>query len=107
MVSTELPDPVTEVGANFAVTPVGNPLIPNCTFPVKPARAVMVTVVVALLPLFTPRVEGESEIEKSPGGGFTTIVAVALGEIPGLVPCTVMGYMPGGGVNADVGTVSD
>ena len=38
------PEPVTEVGLKVAVAPVGNPLAPKVTAPLKPFNAPIVTV---------------------------------------------------------------
>ena len=40
-VSVELPEPETDVGLKLAVAPVGNPLTPRLTVPVKPFSALI------------------------------------------------------------------
>ena len=40
---TEVPEPVTDVGVNVALAPVGNPLTLKPTLPLNPPLAVMVT----------------------------------------------------------------
>ena len=40
----EVPDPVTDVGLNVAVAPVGNPLALSATLPLNPLKAVTVPV---------------------------------------------------------------
>ena len=44
MVRVEVPDVVTDAGANVAVAPVGRPEAARLTAPVKPLRAPIVTV---------------------------------------------------------------
>jgi hypothetical protein len=65
MVSIELPEVVTEVGAKVAVAPVGRPAAPRVTEPVKPLSAPTFTVKVAALPGFTDAVAGVAVSEKS------------------------------------------
>ena len=49
-VSVEVPEPVTEVGLNVPVAPVGNPLTVNATELLNPPVAVTVGVYVVLPP---------------------------------------------------------
>ena len=42
--TVEVPDPVTDVGLNVAVAPVGNPLALSATLPLNPLKAVTVPV---------------------------------------------------------------
>jgi len=49
-VSVELPEPVTDVGLNVAVAPVGNPLAVKLTLPAKPFKLPTFTVYVVLPP---------------------------------------------------------
>ncbi len=44
IVSVEEPEPLTEAGLKPAVLPIGKPLRPNDTFPVKPLTGLIVTV---------------------------------------------------------------
>ena len=58
IVSVLVPDPVTVVGLNAPVTPVGSPVTPKLTTPLNPLLGVTVTVYVVLLPSATVRVPG-------------------------------------------------
>ena len=44
IVNVDVPPPVTELGLKLAVEPDGNPRTENVTVPLKPLRAVTVTV---------------------------------------------------------------
>ena len=90
MESDELPDPFTEAGVSFVVTPVGIPVTVNCTVLANPLRLVTVMVAAPLLPRLI-WIDPGAEMEKSPVGGFTTSVTEALWVgPPALVPVTVM-----------------
>jgi len=65
--NVELPEPVTLVGENEPVAPLGNPLLLNATFPVNPLMADTVTVKLVERPCRTDLELGETEIEKSAG----------------------------------------
>jgi hypothetical protein len=65
IVIVEVPEPVTDGGLKDAEVPVGNPLAPRVTVPLKLFRAVMVVLKVVLPPGLTVCVAGAAEIEKS------------------------------------------
>ena len=44
MVNVDVPDPVTEAGLKFAVTPEGKPLTAKATMPAKPLDGLTVAV---------------------------------------------------------------
>ncbi len=44
ILTVEVPDPLTDVGLNVAVAPVGNPVALSATLPLNPFKAVMVPV---------------------------------------------------------------
>jgi hypothetical protein len=71
-VRTLLP-PVVEDGLKPAVTPLGNPVAPNATLPVKPPVRVIVIVLVPLAPRLMVRLVGEADSEKSGVGGWFTV----------------------------------
>lgn len=105
-VSVEVPDPVTEVGLNVPVAPVGRPLTVNPTGALKPFTAVTEGVYVVLEPCTTVCEVGEEESVKSgPATALTTSVEVAVCVSVPLVPVNVSVYVPAG-VVADVVTVS-
>jgi hypothetical protein len=64
--SVEVPEPVTLVGVSVQVRPVGGETVAlRLTTPVKPCRAVMVTVELPAVPAFTETVVGLVAIAKS------------------------------------------
>ncbi len=67
-VMVEVPEPLTEVGLKLAVAPVGKPLDPKVTAPLKPPVAETVTVEIALLPWTTVCEVDEALREKSGPG---------------------------------------
>jgi hypothetical protein len=71
-VRTLLP-PVVEDGLKPAVTPLGNPLAPKATLPVKPPVRAIVIVLVPLAPRLMVRLVGEADSEKSGVGGWFTV----------------------------------
>ena len=44
ILTVEVPDPVTDVGLNVAVAPMGNPLALSASLPLNPFNAVIVLV---------------------------------------------------------------
>ena len=87
-VRVEVPDPVTDVGLNVPVAPVGKPLTVNPTTPVNPPVAVTVGVYVVLPPCVTLCDAGD-EVSVKLGGPLTTSVVVAVWERAPLVPLMV------------------
>jgi hypothetical protein len=83
-VKVELPEPVTEVGLNAAVAPVGRPLALSATLPVKPPSDDALTVYVVLALGATDCEVGVAESVKP---GVTVRLAVA---VPFLVVSTVL-----------------
>jgi len=82
----DVPDPVTLVGVSVHVRPVvGLILDVRLTTPLKPWRAVIVTVEVAAVPAFTVTLLGLAAIVKS----WTVKATVAECERLPLVPVTV------------------
>jgi len=78
-VSTEVPDPLIELGLNEAVAPVGSPLRPNVT--VAELAELMFTLNVVLPPCATFWVVGVADIVKS---GVT--VTVRVGGFGSVIP---------------------
>ena len=76
-VSVEVPDPLTEVGLNVPVAPVGNPLKVNPTEPVNPPVAVTDGVNVVLPPGATLCEEGD-DVRVKLGAPVTPSVTVAV-----------------------------
>ena len=74
-VRVDVPDPVTEVGANTAELPEGNPLTEKVAVSVKPFNAPMPTVYGTIPPCTVDCDDGEAEIEKS-GAGLTVTFRV-------------------------------
>ncbi len=68
-VSVEDPDPLTDVGENDAVAPLGRPLALRLTVPVNPFSAPTLTVYVVLPPALTVWALGLADTVKS---GFDT-----------------------------------
>ena len=97
-VRVEVPLPVTEVGANDAVTSCGKLEALRFTTPVKPFTAPIVTVLEPLELRFTVMVAG-TEMVKSAGGTASTsrLTEVERVSVPS-VPVIVSGYVPGGTV---------
>ena len=87
-VRVEDPEPVTEVGLNVPVAPVGRPLTVKVTAALKPFKAVTVGVKLVLLPWITVCELGDAASEKL-GAAFTTRMAVALCVRLPLVPVMV------------------
>jgi hypothetical protein len=88
-VKVEVPEPVTEVVENDAVTPVGKPLTDSPTALVNPFTAPIVTVDVGAPPRAAVIDEGDGVIVKS-GGGVTVRVTVAEWTSVPLVPFTLI-----------------
>src|SRR5262245_44312348 len=65
--------PVVEVGLKVAVTPLGNPLAPKATLPVKPPVRGIGIVLAPLAPRLTVRLVGLAANEKSGGCGWATV----------------------------------
>jgi hypothetical protein len=65
--------PVVDVGLKLAVTPLGNPLAPKATLPVKPPVRVIVIVLAPLAPRLTVRLVGLDASEKSGVCGWATV----------------------------------
>jgi hypothetical protein len=65
IVTVQVPDPTTELGAKLDVVPPGRPLALNTTFPAKPPIASMLTLKAVLPPPPAVCVPGIAEIEKS------------------------------------------
>ena len=63
--SVDDPEPVTDVGVNDAVAPVGKPMTPSVTAPLKPLIAETVVVYDAPVPADTVFELGVAESEKS------------------------------------------
>ena len=101
-VNVVVPDVVTDVGENRAVTFCGRALIENVTGPVNPVPGTSVTTYVVFPFLGTVRLGGETESEKLPA---TLSVTVVLRVIGPLVPVMVSGCVPTG-VAALVDTAS-
>ena len=74
-VRVEEPEPVTEVGLNVPVAPVGRPLTVKATAALKPFALVTVGVKLVLPPWTTVCELGDAASEKL-GAGFTTSVTV-------------------------------
>jgi hypothetical protein len=101
-VSVDVADPVIEAVENRAVTNLGKGPTDSVTLPVNPAPGLTETVYVALFPLVTVLLVGDSEIEKSPATISVTLALLVTGP---LVPLIVRMYVPGG-VDALVDTAS-
>jgi hypothetical protein len=85
-------DPVVEVGAKAAVTPLGSPEAASVTLPVNPPAPVTVRVPVALLPCARDNEEAEAESVKLCGGLTVrekAVDAVRLPEVPVIVTVEV------------------
>src|SRR6266568_1056502 len=88
MFSVELPEPLTEVGFNVAVTPAGAPLTLNPTVPLKPFSALTVAVVLVELPAATVS-ELDAIFRVKSGWALTDSITVAVCEVLPLVPVMV------------------
>jgi hypothetical protein len=88
IVSTEVPEFMTEVGFNVVVARGGAPLTDRATVPENPCPAAIVTVYVATPPLVIVWLAGVAEIEKSP---LTTSVTFTVRVSGPLVPRIVSG----------------
>jgi len=86
-VRVELPEPASDVGLKLAVAPVGKPFTPRLTVPVKPFRALIDAVKVALFPGATVCALGAAVTPKS-GPGTTSVTIVECDRLPS-VPVTV------------------
>jgi hypothetical protein len=100
-VSVDAPEPVSEVGLNPAVAPVGNPLTLNPTVPVNPFNAPTFTVYVVPPPTVIVCEDGVAETVKS-GAPVTFKVTVALCVSEPLVPVIVRVEAPTGVLDAVV-----
>ena len=87
-VNVEVPEPVTEVGLNAPVAPVGSPVTLKLTAALKPFALVTVGVYVVLPPWITVCELGEAVSEKL-AGRFTTSVTVEVFTKLPLVPVIV------------------
>ena len=94
-ISVEVPEPVTEVGLNVPVAPVGRPLTVKSTAALKPFAPVTVGVKVVLPPWTTVCELGEAVSEKL-GGAVTFRATSTLCVRLQLVPVTVTTYDPTG-----------
>jgi hypothetical protein len=89
-VSVDVPEVVTEVGANVGVAPVGSPVTLIVTAPVKPPEGVTVAVYVVDAPCTIEREAGVAVTVKSAvETAFTTRVTVVLWLKVPLVPVIV------------------
>jgi hypothetical protein len=79
------PLPVTDDGANAAVTPAGNPVTASPTLPLNPFTAETVTVYAALLPAATDWLGGPADTEKSVTATVTAAVWLRLPLVPVIV----------------------
>lgn len=83
---------VAGLGLKIAVTPVGKPVAPRVTLPLKPFDGVMVTVLVPLVPCVMVTLFGEAERLKF-WGAFTVRLSVVLfvnePDVPVIVTVTV------------------
>jgi hypothetical protein len=94
-VSVEDPAPVTDVGENDAVAPVGSPLVTlKLTAPPNPFSTPRFTVYVVLPPAATVCVPGVADIVKS--GANTVKATVAVWVTAPLVPVIVSVGLPAG-----------
>ena len=85
------PEVLTVVGEKLAPAPLGRPVTPKLTVPLKPLSAPIVTIYAALDPGFTACELGEAMMEKSgvAAGGLTvSVTGVECCRLP-LVPVIV------------------
>ena len=94
-VRVEDPDPVTEVGLNVPVAPLGRPLTEKLTAELKPFKPVTVGVKLVPLPWITVCELGDAASEK-PGTPFTIRATVSDCVRLPLVPVMVNRYEPAG-----------
>jgi hypothetical protein len=96
IVMVELPEPGAgiELGLKITVVPEGAPEADRAIALLKPPLMAVVMVDVPSLPCATGREAGEAEIVKL-DRLVTTSLTVTFCWMPGLVPVTVMGYVPG------------
>jgi hypothetical protein len=96
-VRAELPEPgaAMDVGLNDAVVPAGRPDALSATALLNPPETVVVMVLLPLLPCTTETEVGEAAMVKEGVAPAVTVSeAVALCEVPPLVPVAVIVYVP-------------
>jgi hypothetical protein len=91
-------DPLSVAGENVAVTPVGKPVVPSVTVPLKPFCGVMPTVAVIVWPFCIPSAAVGTASPKE--GASRVNVKLDFAVCEPAVPVTVNVYTPG--VAADV-----
>jgi len=84
-INVVVPDVVTELGENRAVTNFGNALIENVTVPVNPVPGSNETTYDAVAPLETVWVACAREIAKLPETTSVTFVLLVIGPLAALI----------------------